>query len=35
MQARKAYLESEMAKDGFNLDFLKRAKSKEELELLL
>lgn len=33
--ARQAYIESQMKMDGFNLDMFRRAKSKEELELLL
>ena len=34
-EARKAYIQSQIGQDGFNLDMLKRAKSKEELELIL
>ena len=34
-QARQAYIEAQAAKNGFNLDVLKRAKSKEELDLIL
>lgn len=34
-EARKTYLESQTALEGFNLNVLKRAKSKEELELIL
>ena len=34
-EARQAYIQSQIGKDGFNLNMLKRAKSKEELELLL
>ena len=35
VKARQAYLETQVAKNGFNLDVLKRAKSKEELDLIL
>lgn len=34
-KARQVYLEAQASKNGFNLDMLKRVKSKEELELLL
>ena len=34
-KARQAYLESQTALEGFNLNVLKRAKSKEELDLIL
>ena len=34
-EARQAYLESQTALEGFNLNMLKRAKSKEELDLIL